>query len=493
MLNLELLHKNQPVQTVTEYSEIELRLSNQGQQPQREVELRLGGRVLRANLSLAAGASWSIPFNVDDLVGELVFSASCPGLDKATATLLVIPQKLSLEETLWLKIERLPTLLARLDAPNALRLRYNDDAERYFDYFSPDYTAEKLRHFSDSLLALGETLLDRLDYATPEKLESGYGVIRGTVRWPATIENWLNRPELAGIRHHWTTAPKTFATLPNLLLGRFHLSLSQQIRQLLKLVEVGYPASSRLRAILPEFSERVSRHHSFIELPYFQDLLPLLQPEIDLTEVAELETACLAAPNPAYANLWHLWQEFRTRYVSLPEDEETLARAGLQPMNRIYELWATCEVAAALELNFEGEDNTFKGASATFSNSEFKLYYNQGVSGGWYSATRAGVARPDLRLQRLSDDKQILLDVKYRTGGQERANPDDVYKMLAYMNDFKVNIGGIIYPAATPTPHVIDDARGQRLLEIPLRPPLPTTESAFIAQLRALILYQLAN
>jgi 5-methylcytosine-specific restriction endonuclease McrBC regulatory subunit McrC len=103
------------------------------------------------------------------------------------------------------------------------------------------------------------------------------------------------------------------------------------------------------------------------------------------------------------------------------------------------------------------------------------------------------MARPDLRLQRLGDDKQILLDVKYRTGGQERANPDDVYKMLAYMNDFKVIVGGIIYPAATLTPKVIDDNKGQRLLEIPLRPPLPTTESAFTAQLRAFILSQFAN
>ncbi len=479
--------------SVTEYTEIELRLSNQGQQPLREVELRLGGRVLRANLNLKAGAGWSIPFNVDDLVGELLFSASCPGLEKATAALLVIPQKLSLEETLWIKIERLPTLLSRLDAPNALRLRYNDDLDRYFDYFSPDYTAEKLRHFSDSLLALCETLLDRLDYATPERVESDSGVIRGAVRWSATIENWLNRPELVRLRHHWTTAPKTFATLPNLLLCRFHLNVSQQIGQLLKFVEMGYLASSRLKAILPEFNERADRHRNFMELPYFQDLVPLLPPEVDLTDVSELETACLSSLNPAYADMWRLWQEFNTRYISLPEDDPATATAGLQPMNRIYELWVTCEVAAALELQFEAKDNVFKGASATFGNAEFKLYYNQGVSGGWYSTSRVGLARPDLRLQRLTDRQQILLDVKYRMGGQERANPEDVYKMLAYMNDFKVSIGGIIYPASILTPTVIDDASDQRLLEIPLRPPLPAALESFSRQLREFLLYQFAN
>jgi hypothetical protein len=272
-------------------------------------------------------------------------------------------------------------------------------------------------------------------------------------------------------------APKDFATLPNLLFGRFQLELARELARLVRFVELGGPASSRLQAALPNLRERAIRHRVLSESPLLPSPQVLLSwDRHDSASLPLITTECdrAATFNPAYTRLLELWQDFTSRYVSLPEDETGLARSGLQPMSKIYELWVACEIAAGLGLNFQASE-TFEAVltseSAFSPDEQLKLYYNKGLRGGWYSTHRPGLPRPDLQLE--VGGRQIFLDVKYRTGQDERARPDDIYKMLAYMHDFGVTTGVILFPGQQPGARglVIENEQGQRLVELALRPP----------------------
>jgi hypothetical protein len=473
---------------VPEYSEIELHLTNSGQTTLDGLTIRLGREKLRGGLSLRPGGSFAFPYNVSDLVGELSFTVSSTQ-PLAEATLAVIPRRMSLEEVEWIKIARLPALLARLDAPNRLPLSYDDEEHsRLFDFISADFTAIKLRYFCQQLLEkLNERLLERLDFSLNDERKRQDGFIRGGVRWDATVRGWHNRPAETGLVHEWVETPRTFDTLPNRLFLGFLLELGQECRRLVKLIQTGAPSSTRLKEALPEFEDYAHLlENPVAALKEMTHLASLESGEFNPHDPGQwpaIERACQETANPAYPRLAELWQEYSRRYTRLPENEED--QAGLQPMSKIYELWAACEVANALDLTSDGK---FGLESAVFQGNSIKLHYNRAAPGGWYSAepnARKRPPRPDLRLE-LANGAAVLLDVKYRAapGSAEesaRAHPDDMYRMLAYMNDFGVRQGGIIFPGASPGSdlQMIEQAKsGQRLAELALRPPPPADQTS---------------
>jgi hypothetical protein len=444
---------------------------------------------LRDNIRLAPGATFAFEWGVEDYAGELEFSVF-PSEPETRLKITVQPEKLSVDELLYIKTERLPQLLARLDAPNGFRLEYAGQNVPPFELFSADYTAEKLRYFSDHLHALSPLLLEKLDYMTPERHDSGYGMIKGAVRWGASLQHWLNRPESVGLRHEWSNAPKSFATLPNMLLTYFHFELASQIQTLARMLELGTYASIGLKRVLPALVESAAQHRLFPDNSYLGMLpnyLSGFEPASDAVAplLAEL---CRNARNPAYLALLELWQRYCSNYVRLPEDESELARCSLQPTSKVYELWCACEVALALGLEYREDGN--KGGYH-FANAEYRLLYNRGIQGGWYSAKRSGTARPDLQLEVIKTGKRVLLDMKYALQetrkGETFASPEDVYKMLAYMNDFAVAAGGIIYPGKGEA-RLIADGNVQQFLELPLRPPVNDDPLSFAERLRGSLL-----
>ncbi|MEI7554161.1 hypothetical protein [Candidatus Chlorohelix sp.] len=486
---LEAYYQKKIAQVVPEYARLELRLHNSGTASAENLSVLLARRVLRDNIRLAPGATFAFEWSVEDYVGELEFSVS-PSEPETRLKITVQPEKLSSNELLYIKTERLPQLLARLDAPNGFSLEYTGQNIPPFDFFSADYTAEKLRYFSERLQELSSLLLEKLDYITPERHDLGYGMIKGAVRWGTTLQHWLNRPESAGLRHEWSNAHKSFGTLPNMLLVYFHFELASQTQNLARLVELGSYSSTGLKRVLPALVESAAQHRLFPDNPYLV-MLPSYLSGFDpvANEVAPLlAEMCRNARNPAYGAMLELWQRYCSAYVRLPKDESELARCGLQPTSKIYELWCACEVALALRLEYREDGN--KGGYH-FANAEYRLLYNRGIQGGWYSAKRSGTARPDLQIEVIKTGKRILLDMKYSLQetrkGETFANPEDVYKMLAYLNDFAVAVGGIIYPGKGEA-RLINDGHIQQFLELPLRPPVNSDQLSFAERLRGSLL-----
>jgi hypothetical protein len=426
---------------------------------------------------LPPGGTFAWNYSLPDFAGSVKFGAGV-GQPAVFCDVAVVPQKLTLDEVGWIKTERLPQLLSRLDAPNALQLRDADAAQPLFDFISADFTAQKLRTYCLALLDEGllTAIFERLDYKMHEERKHDTGFVRGNVRWQPTVQDWLNRPAETGLSHAWDESRRDFATLPNLLTVFWLRELVGELHALVKLVRNGAPASPRLQNGLSEFEgyaaafEEGMKRRNFVIQPI---IIELERTNFDVRRRQdELQTAFVSTTYPAYARLWELWLAYSRRYVRLPHTDERIFRAGLPPTSKVYELWAACEIAHAL------------GLSANFAGSTGTLFYNRAAQGGWYSAhSRRQPPRPDLRL--VTPDKTVLLDVKYRSGSQSRANPDDMYRMLAYMNDLQVKSGGIIFPGDTPAPHLtLLEENGQRLAELQLRPPAADGLADWQAQLQ---------
>jgi hypothetical protein len=491
----EIYFNGQPVRAVAEETEVELRLANRGEDSLEGLELSLGREKLRAGISLAPSTTLIWPYRVQDLAGKLVFQVWHNGQTLSAASLDVYPKKISPAELEWLKYERLPRLLAQLDAPNTVLLTYGDRPDAPpFSYTSLDFTAQKLRGFSSQLLDGGllEGLSQRLDYRVIEKARREEGMVRGNIRWNQTVQGWLNSPAETGLTHHWVEAPTDYATRPNLLLVFWLKELIYENRKLAWQVGTTGQASSQLEKAINEFKEYAGRFEYFLKNQ--KNLQPAqarpaagFNPR-DPVEWTEVVRDCRESFNPAYSRLAEAFEEYTCRYINLPE--ETGETAGIPPLSVIYEWWAACEIAAALGLSFKPGGQGRQ--SGLFGSETSVLYYNQAAPGGWYSAGRTQPARPDLRFEpgpQQGPDHRIFLDVKYRAapGDPSRAHPEDMYRMLAYMNDFDVATGVIIFPGPTavlPRVHLIEQpvilpGQGQggqakarmRLAELSLRPP----------------------
>lgn len=485
-ITLIIYHHGEPLRAVWEETEIELRLTNQGKTRLNGINLCLGREILRPDFTLPPGTTLLLPYRVQDTAGRLVFAVKdSAGNVLASAALEVYPQKISGNELEWIKYTRLPRLLAQLDAPNVIDLSYSDDqSENTFPYVSLDFTAEKLRQFSRHLLDEGllEGLGQRLDYRVVEKPRRDEGVFRGNVRWNPTVQDWLNSPAETGLTHHRVEAPVDYATRPNLLLVSWLKELIFENRKLAWRVETSRQASVQLQKAAGEFRgyadsfERFLARYKQLQFGWPGDFSPR-----DPVEWEAIERACRECFNPAYERLAALFTQYKRRYISLPEEADE--EAGIPPLSVIYEWWAACEIAAAFGLSFiYGEQGRQSGL---FQAGQVQLFYNQAMQGGWYSADRVSPARPDLRLD-LSNSPAAFFDVKYRAMANEpsRANPEDMYRMLAYMSDFNVTTGVIIFPgppAEQPKARLLESPTGfshpvRRLAELVLRPPTDPNE-----------------
>lgn len=494
-LALELYLKGEKVQAVPEETELELRLANLGQSGLAGLELWLGRENWRGGIALPAGGILLLPYRVQDTAGRLVFTVKDgQGNTLASAEVEVYPQKISGSELEWIKYTRLPHLLAQLDAPNVIDLSYTDEPSgNTFPYVSLDFTAEKLRQFSRHLLDEGllEALGQRLDYRVIEKPRRDEGVFRGNVRWNPTVQDWLNSPAETGLTHHRVEAPVDYATRPNLLLVSWLKELIFENRKLAWRVETTRQASVQLQKAVGEFRGYADGFERFLALyKPLQFGWPGNFSPRDPAEWEAIERSCRESFNPAYERLAELFTKYKRRYISLPED--AAEEAGNQPLSVIYEWWAACEIASALGLAFVDAEQGRQ--SGLFQARDVQLFYNQAMPGGWYSADRTASARPDLRLD-IASTATAFFDVKYRaaTNDPTRANPEDMYRMLAYMSDFSVATGTIIFPGpptARPKLRLLESHTDfsqpvRRLGELALRPPAdPNEVEAWAAELR---------
>ncbi len=440
----------QPLAAVREYSTVEVQLA--ADQPRDGLDLYVGGELLAAALSLRGSASYR--FEVEDYCGLLRWELRDPsarGGSLAAAELTVLPSKLTAAEVAAIKEQRIPQLLARLQARNAIRLRYDADGDRLYHFYSLPYSVERLLAFSRDLLGGSPAIYERLAYRSESERFVSLP-LRGHVSWAATARRWANQPASTGLLHDCQREVKSYDVQANRIFVAFHRQLAAEMRAMAGAV------GGKYSAIAADLRARAVSHEGWTQ----RQLLAAVGP---LTTASSGEG--VTGGSPAYSRLLKLWRDFATRYVTL---DPTAHLSGLQPMHKLYELWCVCEVAAALGLH-EDDAELRRGASfsGSFGGQSVLLRYDQPVAGGWFTSqlARNRAPRPDLLLQ--VGQQRLLLDVKYRIDN-EQARTDDMMKMLAYMNDLNVAVGGIIYPGDGPLVAYPAAQAGKVVYALPLRP-----------------------
>lgn len=140
--------------------------------------------------------------------------------------------------------------------------------------------------------------------------------------------------------------------------------------------------------------------------------------------------------------------------------------------DEIYQAYTAVCLAKALGLR--QVDHVLRGSSRAFSGPRFDLYYDchphPDVLRSWrFHSDLQDTSRPDLVLHERQTDLVAVLDAKYRLGKHGWASEDSRTDVSAYMALYGVPSIAIIYPGEGPSRTV--QAKGQQILEVPLRPP----------------------
>jgi len=155
--------------------------------------------------------------------------------------------------------------------------------------------------------------------------------------------------------------------------------------------------------------------------------------------------------NRSYRELPELWKEFLDEYQSYYE-ETVLVET--QKMTDIYALWILCEIASGLKLSAHAKSlREFRS-----KNKDIVLKYDapEQVRQGWSNSIMGslfgdseaksnpiqGSGQPEIFMNYRGVN--FYFEAKYNL--RETPRQEDVYKVLAYMNNYDVSCGGIIYP-----------------------------------------------
>ena len=183
--------------------------------------------------------------------------------------------------------------------------------------------------------------------------------------------------------------------------------------------------------------------------------------------------------NRAYRELPPLWKEFLEDYQSYYE-ETVLVQT--QKMTDIYALWILCEMASGLNLSAHAKSlREFRS-----KNKDIVLRYDapEQVRQGWSDSIMGslfgdsevsanpvqGSGKPEIFMNYRGVN--FYFEAKYNLTKTPRQ--EDVYKVLAYMNNYDVSCGGIIYPG--PQLKITVDPRNKQVMAWI---PFTWTEKAF--------------
>ena len=162
-----------------------------------------------------------------------------------------------------------------------------------------------------------------------------------------------------------------------------------------------------------------------------------------------------------------MWREFIDDYKSYYE-ETVLVET--QKMTDIYALWILCEMASGLKLSAHAKSlREFRS-----KNKDIVLKYDapEQVRQGWSDSIMGslfgegekstnpvqGSGRPEIFMNYRGVN--FYLEAKYEL--RQTPRQEDVYKVLAYMNNYDVPCGGIVYPG--PQLKITVDLRNKQVM-----------------------------
>ncbi len=446
--------------------------------------LRMGNVTLEKLPALASNQTHSLRFRVPDYIGanrlELHESG---GRISNRLEVVIAPEMLDYESFQQLREQHIPALVQAAGADDQSGAAY-PGATASIEEEKILLNISQLLDFSERLLKLTRRIQKgAFSYLIEKQRKHMKSTIRGAVRWEKTALARAQKGVEYATVHVTDIRKRKWHTPSNLLLVKFHIELfteavffrdemdrRERERKAWAAIygqEAG-AASDEVREQLEKLDAVCLLHKQTLLGGKLKELLGIarhIRKEArEINREAEQEIRRLK--NRAYRDLPPLWQEFLRDYRSYYEDTVLVET---QRMADVYALWIVCEMASGLALRSHSKSlREFRSPKK-----ETVLRYDApgAVREGWGdsiigtlfpedepAAPATGSGQPEIFLNYRGVN--VYLECQY--GLRQQPRQQDIYKVLAFMNNYRIPCGGIIYPG--PQLRFSCDPRNQQVL-----------------------------
>ena len=436
-----------------------------------DIHIRVGSAKVDSLPPVRSNTTHSLQFVVPDYIGTNTISLhSKDGSSVSNKLEIVIaPKMLDYESFKELRDVHIPDLVKNSGADDPPEDMYPGGTSS-IEEEKILLNIEQLLEFSGKLLKVTNDIRKgAYTYKVEVERKTMKSQIRGAVRWQKTALARAQKGTEYATAHVTDIRKRKWSTPTNILLVKFHMEVfieaiffrdemdrrEREKKAWSAIYGKEYqPPNDSVKEQLDKLDMACKFHKQVLGDGKLAELIPTAkatrkeQRLINREAIIEAKTW---SRNRSYRELPSLWREFLDDYQSYYE-ETVLVQT--QKMTDIYALWILCEMASGLKLSAHAKSlREFRS-----KNKDVVLKYDapEQVRQGWSDSIMGslfgesenktnpvqGSGRPEIFMN--YKKVNFYFEAKYNLTQTPRQ--EDVYKVLAYMNNYDVSCGGIIYP-----------------------------------------------
>jgi len=436
-----------------------------------EVHIRVGSAKVDSLPPVRSNTTHSLQFVVPDYIGTNTISLHSKDGSSISNKLEVViaPKMLDYESFKELRDVHIPDLVKNSGADDPPEDMYPGGTSS-IEEEKILLNIEQLLEFSGKLLKVTNDIRKgAYTYKVEVQRKTMKSQIRGAVRWQKTALARAQKGTEYATAHVTDIRKRKWSTPTNILLVKFHMEVfieaiffrdemdrrEREKKAWSAIYGKEYkPPNDSVKEQLDKLDMACKFHKQVLGDGKLAELIPTAKAtrkEQRLINREALIEAKTWSRNRSYRELPPLWKEFLDEYQSYYE--ETIL-VQTQKMTDIYALWILCEMASGLKLSAHAKSlREFRS-----KNKDVVLKYDapEQVRQGWSDSIMGslfgesdaktnpvqGSGRPEIFM----NYKKINFYFEAKYNLTQTPRQEDVYKVLAYMNNYDVSCGGIIYP-----------------------------------------------
>ena len=463
------------------------------------VHIRMGTAKVDSLPSVRSNTTHSMQFVVPDYIGTNTISLHGKDGNSISNKLEVViaPKMLDYESFKELRDEHIPDLVKNSGADDPPEGMY-PGATSSIEEEKILLNIEQLLEFSGKLLKVTNDIRKgAYTYKVEVQRKTMKSQIRGAVRWQKTALARAQKGTEYATAHVTDIRKRKWSTPTNVLLVKFHMEVFIEaifFRDEMDRREREKKAWSAIygkeyKALDESAKEQLDKldlacrfHKQVLGDGKLAELIPTAKNTRKEERFINREAIIEAKTwnrNRAYRELPPLWKSFLEDYQSYYE-ETVLVQT--QKMTDIYALWILCEMASGLNLSAHAKSlREFRSKNKDIvlrydSPEQVRQGWSDSIMGSLFGDSEAstnpvqGSGKPEIFMNYRGVN--FYFEAKYNLTKPPRQ--EDVYKVLAYMNNYDVSCGGIIYPG--PQLKITVDPRNKQVMAWI---PFTWTEKAF--------------
>ena len=436
-----------------------------------DVHIRVGSAKVDSLPPVRSNTTHSLQFVVPDYIGTNTISLHSKDGSSISNKLEVViaPKMLDYESFKELRDVHIPDLVKNSGADDPPEDMYPGGTSS-IEEEKILLNIEQLLEFSGKLLKVTNDIRKgAYTYKVEVERKTMKSQIRGAVRWQKTALARAQKGTEYATAHLTDIRKRKWSTPTNILLVKFHMEVfieaiffrdemdrrEREKKAWSAIYGKEYkPPDDSVKEQLDKLDMACKFHKQVLGDGKLAELIPTAKAtrkEQRLINREALIEAKTWSRNRSYRDLPPLWREFLDEYQSYYE-ETVLVQT--QKMTDIYALWILCEMASGLKLSAHAKSlREFRS-----KNKDVVLKYDapEQVRQGWSdsimgslfgeSDTKANPVQGSGRPEIFMNYKKINFYFEAKYNLTQTPRQEDVYKVLAYMNNYDVSCGGIIYP-----------------------------------------------